>query len=569
MKRRHLIYSAVTFGLLAAIAGGAVLAQQGTNVNPATGSIWTYLGPTFGAGWVLPIPPASQVGLASNYSVDLTGGSDATSAMQTCLNAGNGRCIINPGGKVRILGNLTIPAYTTLDCNAPMADVGDQPASPSAWTAMPSIRLAGTATIRAGGQAAALKNCLIYRDGMTFPVSDPATYPSGSTAFSSQGFEAPTLENDVIIGFDTCVNNYGSIRAFVHRVYVDCSGVANAAIYGGSDGDIGYYHDIKVQPLASTSLVADCTGIGRPGKGFWLNKTQAADIGEIITFVYHNGIVFTSGVPDTGFGGAQQHQIGRLWIDYPASCAGAATAGGLIIDGGASQSIISFANVTISGVGTGVQLVNAATPSDIHFDYLYIGGVNGDGIRITAGNYHLSIDEFVVNNSGSYALEYDDTTGTSQVTIGHASLYNIHGNVAPLINITSAAGTAAGYNPITVKSLFTNTPTLTLFQNSGAGVLPCKALVSAAALVVPSFPDCFALQGTTGITSMIGGVWPGREFVLYVPATPGPTITQGGNITLNGGVTFTPNVNALQSIAFRCAPNSPTTTGCREMWRSQ
>jgi hypothetical protein len=43
-------------GLLAADLAppDPVWGQQGTNVNPATGSVWTYLGPTYGAAWALP-----------------------------------------------------------------------------------------------------------------------------------------------------------------------------------------------------------------------------------------------------------------------------------------------------------------------------------------------------------------------------------------------------------------------------------------------------------------------------------------------------------------------------------
>jgi hypothetical protein len=100
--RRLYIYMLAALGL--AGLGGLVLAQtQPINpVNPPVGSIWTYFGPTFGAGWG---PPAGGAATAATcLDIRAYGGVgdnvvDNSPALQGALAAG--RCVAFPAGKFR------------------------------------------------------------------------------------------------------------------------------------------------------------------------------------------------------------------------------------------------------------------------------------------------------------------------------------------------------------------------------------------------------------------------------------------------------------------------------------
>lgn len=81
MKRVALLLWACAAAALAAASAWA----QGTGVNPPVGSIWTYLGATYGAGWS---PPPNGVFLSpTRFGAIGDGGTDDTTALQNTLNA--------------------------------------------------------------------------------------------------------------------------------------------------------------------------------------------------------------------------------------------------------------------------------------------------------------------------------------------------------------------------------------------------------------------------------------------------------------------------------------------------
>jgi hypothetical protein len=97
MRRRPKIIALVA-GLM--LAATAIYAQTTSSVNPAPGSIWTYFGPTFGAGWG-PAP----VGAANCANIQAYGGlgdgvSNNAGAWTAALAAGQS-CVSFPAGRFR------------------------------------------------------------------------------------------------------------------------------------------------------------------------------------------------------------------------------------------------------------------------------------------------------------------------------------------------------------------------------------------------------------------------------------------------------------------------------------
>ena len=104
MKR--LLLLCLGTGLLL-LSGLGVWAQV-SSVNPPTGSIWTYFGPTFGAGW----GPSSSTS-PTVFVCDTTGATDCTEALRLAVAATP--CYIHiPAGTYKISGNIPITQPCTI-----------------------------------------------------------------------------------------------------------------------------------------------------------------------------------------------------------------------------------------------------------------------------------------------------------------------------------------------------------------------------------------------------------------------------------------------------------------------
>lgn len=374
-------------------------------------------------------------GLVSEWGADMTGTNDATSATQACLNAvgSGGVCGVDLGGSLKLLGNLTIPIATTLDCRSAFPDVEGNGTSASRYASLPAIKLDGSHTIRAGGDGAAIAHCLIYRNGMTFPVVDDTAFTG--TGVSSAGFNSFSITDSQVIGFDTCVNTYGGNRVYAQHVYVDCSGITNAAFYGGNNGDIGYYSHIKAQPLAGGTggSPAGC-GIVRRGTGFKLNTDQTQFVDDITSIFWTNGAAFVGGAS------IQQHSIGKMSLDYPwnVPCARGSSVG-LSISAADNQSLLHFGTVQLSGFQTGVTINGVDATSDTTVDYLYFGALGQDGVQLgtaapsPAG--HVTFSTLIANGAPRFAVNVLDTNNTSSLDVRGGFMQLINGGTAPYINL--------------------------------------------------------------------------------------------------------------------------------------
>jgi hypothetical protein len=117
--RRLYIYIALTCLGVVAAGSVAVLAQQGATVNPIVGSVWTYFGPTFGAGWG---PPSGGTGgggganTPENFGALGDGLANDTAGVTSCITASTTGlpCYIR-NSKTYLINDMTLPSNAKIE----------------------------------------------------------------------------------------------------------------------------------------------------------------------------------------------------------------------------------------------------------------------------------------------------------------------------------------------------------------------------------------------------------------------------------------------------------------------
>jgi len=549
--------------------GGALPLGLNFNINGVT---FAFPGPGNGnvSGPTSPAPTGGDVALWNGGTTladggalpsinvtgaDKTGATDSTTAIQNCLNAvGTGGTCYVARGKYEVLGNLTIPAQTTLSCgfafNATIESVTN-------YSSLSAIRLASSATISAGGEGASVKNCLIYRNGMTFPVLSPASY--AGIAVSDAGFADFSVTDTIIVGFDTCIYNTGKRPYYVHD-YLDCNGVSLAALeLDVGNTDSGYAEDIKIQLLGAGIGSGTCAGIQRDGTGLRVS-------GPGPTGVYLKDIVVANfKIAQYDF---EQGVLagGTLWSDDVAYAAtyhcGGTSIGYLIAPGAFIQANNLYSNAS----QVGMQINSNGALSRIN--YLAVntgtgGGAEGtyciqlgDGTRV--GN--LDVGTASLAACGTSAIHV--ATTSPQMHIQSAVIAATHGGVAPYID----AGPGIGV-------LLQNTSGLTgladfLIGSMGtdlaAGANPYASLSGGSGFVAStgSEPMLRGLTVTVGgtCTGLGTGGSPGCAVAAHSDSIAGAlTITTGNSgFATNGAAQFTVPVPPA-NIARCTTSNTPGT----------
>src|SRR5580704_10866595 len=323
-------------------------------------------------------PPPLMV---STFGADLTGATDATIPLNNCLStAGSGGiCAIDRGAVLKLVGNTRIPAHTTLDCQQTFPDAEDGDHLPD-YRSMAALKLDSGHTIQAGGIAAQIQNCLVYRDGMTFPAADASAF--AGTAISAEGNNNFTALNIEVIGFNTCVDVHGTLRYDLRKLYLDCSGAANAALFIGNSGDAGYIDQIKIQQIATGN--GSCTASLRSGTGFLSQNSGGDFIGTIISQNFQRA-QFT-------FENSDANMTRLLWADYLVTCPRGRSIGvkmnrasgnsvaqlnlnsmedGLLIEGNGPEASNYFGDVFLNTIARDGVVIGASTPS--HAGVVVIG----------------------------------------------------------------------------------------------------------------------------------------------------------------------------------------------------
>lgn len=480
---------------------------------------------------------------------------DNTSQIQACLNAagaiGSDECLVT-GARYKVLGNLEIPAGTTLSCGWAM---NDRENNVSNFNTQPAILLDAGHTIFANGESASINKCLVLRNGISFPVTDASLYTG--IAISDQNNGNFSVKNSVVIGFATCIYGTGTRPYWVHD-FVDCAGKASEATLpyaavelDNSNTDLGYVWDLKIQSLGN-ELTAPCSGIVRPGTGFRLNGIDA--IGDIIAQNFQTADVELIGLA-----------LGRgfLWTDFPPSCVASegATSIGLIAGGQ-----VELPDVQVNGTNTGILMDNGDNQVQSWIGSVQFNNVAQDCIQFGTSSKPVGlvdIGSFTTNaasatNCGRYAVNYLDASASSILHIHTAFFKGINGGASPQINL-GVAGIRDGYQ-ISIDQFVS---TINGALMGGTNLLTNLSVASAAQIDIPQSgnDNNIVLTGTANITQF-NNVYPGEKF-SFIMLPSGPTITAGNDIILAGGVTSRTATSAVSVDSFACF-NTGSAVQCKE-----
>ena len=450
------------------------------------------------------------------WGADVTGSSDATTAAQNCLNGvgAGGTCAAPPSAKLKILGNLTIPASTTLSCGSSLFD-GNQP--PSNLSSLPAIMLDSGHSISAGGYAAAVRNCFIYRNGMTFPAANSSAFAGIALQDANNG--SFTVVDDLIVGFATCIYATG-VRPYLVHDYVDCAGATSGTPYAAveidnGNTDIGYIDKLKIQPIATGNALCPSVSL-RPGTGLRINginfvgdavvqNFQVADI-EIDSFV----------------------QVDKLWTDYYPGCTQGTSVGLEIGAGGqifVNQAILNGSHTGLlltnnDGIGAS-SAIGSLFLNEIGQDCIVVGGTGVNG-GFTAINF-LATNAGATVDCGRYLVNYLDTTISSRLDVLDGNAFLINGGAAPYFK-TTISGPSLGAH-LNVAHLRTD---LAAGTNPFSGF---AALTGAA----PSLQGVAPTLGTvTGLGSGSAALFAGSDVIKgVVTLSPTGSPSASGNVELN------------------------------------
>ena len=444
------------------------------------------------------------------------GASDNAVAIGACLSAVSS-CYAG-GGQYIVGSNLTMPVGASLLCGYTIPDLEQTPA---AFGSAPAIKLAGTATITVGA-AGAIRGCLIYRNGMTFPAPDASAF--AGTAVSDGGNENVSIVDSVIMGFGTCIKITGQ-RPYVVHDNVDCQSSAGAIDVENGNTDSGYFNQLKLQPLATGN--GSCTASVRTGVGLNMNGINFFD--QIVSQNFMKNYLVTAIV-----------LAGNIWSDSIDEVCGRASIGVDVETGGAFDPATS---INLFGTKTGAIFNDGGGTSGgtfgFHIGYVFAGNLGSGDCLDFQQNGPINIGSFQtggpgISECGGYGINI--TNGTNSITIQRAEISGVHGQVAPYINATVPINIAGGIlnSNLSIDNLVT--PDLPLGTNPydtihfvvGNGSAP--ALASIYAL----YTSCSG-AGTGGSCALI----PGSTLV-----SGGVTITAGTGAGANGAaqisLVFTP-----------------------------
>jgi hypothetical protein len=345
-----------------------------------------------------------------SYGANVTGGSDATAALNACLTKNQGATCY-AYGVLKLLGTVTIPPNTTLKCGDNIPDQEDTPAS---YGTAPRLMLDSAHQITTSGQGAKLTGCLIVRNGMTFPAADSTLY--AGIAVSDGGHSNFQVSNDVIIGFDTCVDVSGG-RPWVNSVYVDCNGSTHPAVWAhNGNTDSGYFNWIKLQPLGTGNYnggAVSCAGATRPGTGF------EAD-----------GINFYDNIVSQNFRVTQYKNTiymiaGKLWADFPPACQSTYSSSIGFINAGQ----MTVDELNLNGTGSGLSITGNAS-----IRHLFVNSIGGDCVLTSVGgapnlaifDYDTNIGTGICGNAGSgHAVNFSNGANTLSLTISSGTIHGV------------------------------------------------------------------------------------------------------------------------------------------------
>lgn len=435
-----------------------------------------------------------------------TSGTDNTAVFQNAFNSlgtAGGKIAVSRDKTYYIAGALTIPVG--VDVVGPYDFTGAAGVTTSsAYGSMGAIVLASTQTITMKGDSA-LRGCLVYRAGMTFPAADATLF--AGTALTAAGDDV-CVYNCMVLGFAQAFYSTGFQRPDVQKLFFDCTN----GIWLDNCADIEHVEKCEGYPFATITPTAPASILTRTGIAY--KFTTLGDWGQVtrcFSYGYFRGFSLSSVNSMTLLNcGADNttSYTGSYGYDILAGC----TDTNLIAcQAAANDTGFHFNNTTVANLHS--QMIGCSSWGNTNNAVL----IDGGDVNIQGGIYRSSINGIAINNANSIVvigggarfgnsnLDINAFVATSNVSIGQVDFG------------TRAAG-SIGVN--------SNVQTVTL--------------ASATLLNLPQIDNgAYTITGTTAIGGIAGG-WTGRTIMLLFTGscTLGNSATSPNGVSLNGGTNF-------------------------------
>jgi hypothetical protein len=217
------------------------------------------------------------------------GVTDDTAAIQAAINslgAAGGTVDIPSGMKCVVDFSITIQSNVTL--KGPFSSTGCQASNVvHFYDQLSSIRLSSSATFNMKG-GAGIDGLLIYRKGMTFPVTNGETDFAGTAITGIAGVcDDMFVFNSMILGFEYAIYSLAVQRPRINNVNIDCKN----GIYFTDCYDVPYIIEVHCWPF-STVGSGPLTNAHRSGNGIFLQRADWPYVSNCFTYGYFRGLFF-------------------------------------------------------------------------------------------------------------------------------------------------------------------------------------------------------------------------------------------------------------------------------------
>jgi hypothetical protein len=392
---------------------------------------------------------------------------------------------------------------TSLTCQADNYGWPSINTSGSIFNSMSQIKLGSSATIN-GNNSATIRGCMIVPNGMTFPQTSSGSWTGTAVALpaSTSHYNDFSLENVLIMGFDTCFTSAGTTgsRFKFKNVNLDC----NSGMLIGVVDDNSNFDNIHVWPWATVAVVnagsvTPLAGLPRSGKGisfsgaledgahltgmslsyghtvnlfvdgpnltvenFWSDSPNGVSAAAYGVYVTSNGTGFTADTIYTAGQGYGSNNIQAMLIDAPLAQLGNVYLNGSYLVNCLSVGATVAAHVQIANL----QVTNCAIGGSLA--YIAIGNssavLNVSSFNITTGisggsrSYDLAIPAGMNSSQISFKSGYSDI-GNNKINIGGNVL--AYQTWSPTVSCASGTITTLG----TVKAQYNNIDGKTAWVN--------------------------------------------------------------------------------------------------------
>ena len=451
--------------------------------------------------------------LAFGATANGTADDSAAFALATTILTHGGAVTLPPGRAFTILSNVTIGAGISI--YGPYENAGEFALTHSAsipWTTYVTLTISSSVTVTLKSSTT-VTGCLIYRNGMTFPITTSAAFAGNAFTFSGDNI---CIRNSIIMGFSYAIASTSCDRGVIGNVCFD--NLNNIYAYGS--GDTWRIHHCHAWPFASDAV--SMAALTRAGSNVFIsNCNDAAVVSDCFCYGYLDGFVANNagaisfvncdadGTPtpysgSSGFliQGSAAYQQNAMIINCQAYLQ---TAGINVPLGGSVLSTVKITGCIVGGCTNGIN-VPASSASLIQVYNNDIGA--GTAIVYSAATVLMDID---ANNFSGCTAMINATVSTENIRIGQGNRWGYIGGTTDGVSLL----------PSTNAILFTITPASSVAN-------------------LPPVGDVFWVAA--GNFGTLAGGHVGRRVTLIfagVSAVYSSSGTSPNAVLLNGNTTFT------------------------------